>query len=187
MLVALQVQPLGSGVTSYGGQLEPYGFQAGDSWCLPVDGRLDVRQDRGTVQSVGRHINLNGLAPVFRGSDAVRDGVLSRSQLLSQRCGGSSRACIRWPAWRKRMSCTALEPGWRSRRQRSSRAGQPPRYAASYSPGPTLPSRCWCRPAPEWSVVAVWLLVGPHCGPTNGFRGRGCVSPRPGGRRWTSS
>jgi hypothetical protein len=33
------------------------------------------------VQSVSKQINLNGLAPVFRGSDAVRVGVLTRGQL----------------------------------------------------------------------------------------------------------
>lgn len=33
------------------------------------------------MQRMGREINLNGLAPVFRGSDAVRAGVLSRNQL----------------------------------------------------------------------------------------------------------
>lgn len=48
---------------------------------VPVDGRLNVRQSRGTVQPMGRQIKLDGLAPVFRGSDAVRVGVLSRAQL----------------------------------------------------------------------------------------------------------
>jgi very-short-patch-repair endonuclease len=46
-----------------------------------VDGRLDVRDGHSTVQGMGRQINLNALAPVFRGSDAVRAGVLTRGQL----------------------------------------------------------------------------------------------------------
>ncbi|MGH3922991.1 MAG: hypothetical protein ACRDTT_09010, partial [Pseudonocardiaceae bacterium] len=36
---------------------------------------------RVTVQRMGTHIRLNGLGSVFRGSDAVRAGALSRSQL----------------------------------------------------------------------------------------------------------
>lgn len=52
-----------------------------DNWSVPVDGRLAVRVRRGTVQGMRSEINLNGLAPVFRGSDAVRVGVLSRGQL----------------------------------------------------------------------------------------------------------
>jgi hypothetical protein len=46
-----------------------------------VDGRLDVRQGHGTVRPMGRQLGLDGLAPVFRGSDAVRAGVLSPGQL----------------------------------------------------------------------------------------------------------
>jgi hypothetical protein len=46
-----------------------------------VDGRLGVGESRGTVQRVGERVISGVLAPVFRGSDAVRVGVLSRGQL----------------------------------------------------------------------------------------------------------
>lgn len=48
---------------------------------MAVDSRLDVRGVPGTVRIMGRQIKLDGLGPVFRGSDAVSVGLLSRGQL----------------------------------------------------------------------------------------------------------
>lgn len=48
---------------------------------MPVDSSLASCEVEGAAQLVGKQINLTGLAPVFRGSDAVRAGALSRNQL----------------------------------------------------------------------------------------------------------
>lgn len=92
------MEPLGGWMRLLGSQVEPFGgryAQAVDNVNLPVDVRLEVRAARGRVQLLGRQTNLEGLAPVFCGTDAVRVGVLSRGQLRGQRCGDCSRACTR--------------------------------------------------------------------------------------------
>jgi len=138
------------------------------------------------VQPMGREINLNGLAPVFRGSDAVRAGVLSRNQL-------------RGPAVRRLFQGVYSPAGVAETHELyCTGAGLvlPPSAVVTGRSAATLRGVALARTEDLVEALVPWearVVRGSRLAvrrtvvrPTSGSRSPACVSRRRSGWRWTS-